>query len=227
MVTQKSVDEQLKKIGCNFQVWGRAEARELCNILMPSELINECLNGRYEGGYAMLCSTNQRIILIDRKPMFLTLEDIRYDMIAEIDYSHRLMNASVRIFTPTKTLFFTSWNHLRLRRLVTNSQQRVMEIRHYQQNETEQFRQPEPQFQSPQTQNQPVLQQELPQLQPLLGQVFSRSPLRTSTDIMNNMSAPSTTTASTTPYRQASFTPMPINPFVKIALTTKRRTRFN
>src|SRR5260221_5620994 len=79
----------------------------------------------------MLCVTDHRILLVDRKPMFLTLEDIRFDMISEIDFSARLMDSTVHIITPTHKLAFTAWNQTRLRRFLDYTQQRVMEIRQH------------------------------------------------------------------------------------------------
>jgi len=132
MTALAKVEEQLKKVGCNFRWWGRAEIRELANILMPDEIIAGCVNGRYEGGFALLCVTNHRLLLVDRKPMFLSLEDIRFDMISEMDYNARLMDSTVLIMTPNRKLSFTSWNQYRLRKILNYTQQRVMEIRqHY------------------------------------------------------------------------------------------------
>lgn len=133
MVHWSKVEGQLERIGCNFQWWGRSEARELCRILMDEENIAHCVNGQYSNGFAMLCATDHRVLLVDKKPMnFLNVEDVRFEMISEFDYSHRLLNATVRICTPTKTLTFTSWNMHRLRALLSYVQQRVIEIRQYQ-----------------------------------------------------------------------------------------------
>jgi hypothetical protein len=123
------VEEQLKRIGCNFRFWGRPEIRELTNILLPDEIIAGCTNGRYEGGFALLCVTNMRLLLVDRKPMFLTLEDIRFDMVAEIDYSARLFDSTIHVITPNRTLMFKAWSNQRLRKILNYTQQRVMEIR--------------------------------------------------------------------------------------------------
>lgn len=131
MVSIQQVEEQLKQLGCNFKLWGRSEIRELSNVLMPEEKIAQVANGTYEGGFAMLCVTNYRVLLIDRKPMLLTIEDIRYDMIAEVDYNNRLVGATVRIFTPMRNLVFNSWSIVRLRKCVNYIQQRVMEIRQH------------------------------------------------------------------------------------------------
>jgi hypothetical protein len=133
MVHWDKVEGQLERIGCNFQFWGRSEARELCHVLMDEENIAHCVNGQYVNGFAMLCATDHRVLLIDKKPMnFLNVEDVRFEMISEFDYSHRMMNATVSICSSTKTLKFTSWNQHRLRALLSYVQQRVIEIRQYQ-----------------------------------------------------------------------------------------------
>lgn len=131
MVSLHTVEEQLKQVGCNFKMWGRAEIRELSNVLMPEETIAQAANGTYEGGFAMLAVTNYRVLLIDRKPMILTIEDIRYDMMAEVDFHNRLLGSTVRIFTPMRNLVFNSWSQHRLRKCVDYVQQRVMEIRQH------------------------------------------------------------------------------------------------
>jgi hypothetical protein len=55
-------------------------------------------------------------------------------MISEIDYSNRLFDATVTIFTVNKQHRFNSWKHKHhLRSLTSYAQQRIMELRHYQQ----------------------------------------------------------------------------------------------
>lgn len=140
MVSLSQVEDQLKRVGCNFRFWGRPEIRELTKILMPGEVIAQAVNGRYENGFAMLVATDHRLLLIDKKPMFLTLEDVRFDMIAEIDFSAQLFDGTVKIITPNRKLVFTTWSQERLRKVLNYTQQRVSEIRqHYMQR---QFQQP-------------------------------------------------------------------------------------
>jgi hypothetical protein len=132
MVGLDLVEEQLRRAGCNFRFRGRAAVKELPNILMTGEVIQHCVNGRYEGGFALLCVTNHRLLLIDRKLMFLNLEDIRFDMIAELDYSKQVFDGTIHIITPSRKLTFMSWNQVRLRELMNYVQLRVMEVRqHY------------------------------------------------------------------------------------------------
>lgn len=131
MVDQQSVSDQLKRIGFSQQAWGRAEVRELPNIILPDEEIFECVNGIYEGGFALLVATDIRVLLIDKKPLnYLTVEDLRFDMINEIDYSHRVFGAHVDITTGNRQLKFHSYNNRqRLRKLISHVQRRMAEIK--------------------------------------------------------------------------------------------------
>lgn len=129
MVSLEEIEKQLEQINASFKFWGRAEMLELQHVLVPGERIQVCINGRYEGGFAMLCATDQRLLLIDKKPMYLTMEDVRYDMVAEVDFSHRLIDATIKVCTPNKNLVFTTWRKPELRKMTSYLQHRVMEIR--------------------------------------------------------------------------------------------------
>lgn len=123
MVSSESVQQQLRDINFKVHGWGRTEAKELPHIMIPDEVIYEVVNGIYEGGFALLVATNFRMLLIDKKPLnYLTVEDLRFDMISEIDYAHRLLGARISIATGSKNLKFTSYNQQRLRKLITHVQ---------------------------------------------------------------------------------------------------------
>ena len=128
MVSIQTVDGQLEKVGMKNKFFGRPEVRELCYILVPDEIIQHAVIGRYEGGFALLVTTNKRILLIDKKPWFLTLEDIRYDMVSEVDYFARLLDATISLNLLNKKVNFTSWSQIRLRDMVHYIQHRVMNV---------------------------------------------------------------------------------------------------
>ncbi len=128
MVSLKYVDAQLAKVGMKNRFFGRPEVRELCHIMAPGEVIQHAVMGQYEGGFAMFVATDRRILLIDKKPWFLTMEDIRYDMVSEVDYYARLLESSVTLITMSKKLNFRSWHQDRLRAMVKYIQHRVMAL---------------------------------------------------------------------------------------------------
>lgn len=131
MVKLHEVERQLKKIGATYTMWTWPEIRELQNLLMPREEILACVSGRYENGFAIICITNVRILLIDKKIFYLTVEDIRYDMVVEVDFSYRLLDATVKVVTPSKVLTFTSLKKQPLRNAAHTVQHKVMEVRQH------------------------------------------------------------------------------------------------
>lgn len=130
MASKKSVEQQLKRIHFNSHAWGRSEIAELPSILLDEENIFECVNGVYEGGFALLIATDIRVLLIDKKPFkYLTVEDLRFDMINQIDYSHRMFGAKINICTGSKNLKFNSYNQPRLRKLINHVQNRMANVK--------------------------------------------------------------------------------------------------
>lgn len=129
MVELSEIDKQLKEIGLNNRFFGRPEVRELRHILADDEKIDHAVNGHYEGGFALLLTTDRRVLLIDKKPFFLSMEDIRYAMISEVDLCTRLLDTTITINTIRKQLRFMSWSRDRLRDLMHHVQHRVMELR--------------------------------------------------------------------------------------------------
>lgn len=132
MVSQEDVRRQLKAIGADYRFLGRYEIRELPKILFDDEYLVHVVFGRYAGGFALLVATNQRVLLIDKKPLYLTLEDIRYDMISDMVFNHRLLDTSVTLGTVHKSITFVAYNQDRLRDMTTYVQKRVMDSRRQQ-----------------------------------------------------------------------------------------------
>lgn len=131
MVQLSVIDAQLTKLGVRKTWFCRPEIRELQHVLMDNEQLTRCVQGRYHGGFAILAATEQRLLLIDKKPLYLTVEDIRYDMISEVDISARLFDATVTIFTVNKQLVFSAVRQQKLREVTAYVQKRVMELRQY------------------------------------------------------------------------------------------------
>lgn len=129
MVDKRTIKMQLASIDTELPFWVHAEVRELPRIIVEGEMIQGLVSGRYEGGFALLCTTSHRILIIDKKPLFLTVEDIRYDMISEVNYSHQLFDSSIHFSSFSKDLWFTSFKKQQLRRLTDFIQHKMSELR--------------------------------------------------------------------------------------------------
>ncbi len=123
------VKAQLKALGLEFRVFGKPEVKELANVLNEGEQIYHCTFGFYQGGSALLVATNTRLLLIDKRPFFLNLEDIRYEMINEVDFAGRLLDAAVQLHTGNKQLKFRSFADARLRNLCSFVQNQITRAR--------------------------------------------------------------------------------------------------
>jgi Bacterial PH domain len=129
MVTAEEVEKQLKRIGCNYTVWGSTEVAELPEILMDGEQIVQAVNGYYEGGFGLLVATNFRVLIVDKKPFTMNVEDLRYDMITEVNYGARIITSTMHISLPTRTMYFSSWSMDRLHKAMRHVQQHVTDAR--------------------------------------------------------------------------------------------------
>jgi Bacterial PH domain len=129
MVDHSNVLKQLKDLGLNYTFFGHPETKELANVLNPGEQIFHCAFGFYQGGSALLVATNSRLLLVDKRPFFLNLEDIRYEMINEVDFAGRLLDASVSLHTGSKQLRFRSFADARLRKMCNFVQDQITRAR--------------------------------------------------------------------------------------------------
>ncbi len=130
MVHRSVIEAKMTTLGITISRWFRAELKELEHILMDDENIVALVPGRYFGGYALLIATDHRVLLIDKRTFYLTLEDIRYDMISEVDFSARLFDATLQIYTVNKQHRFTTSKHRKhLRTLTVYIQQQIMQLR--------------------------------------------------------------------------------------------------
>jgi hypothetical protein len=125
MVNNNLVRMQLNRIGHRLHFFGRAEIKELQNILQPEESIIQCAYGYYQGGSGLLVATDKRLLLIDKRPFYLNLESLPYDHIREIDFVPRLLQASLFLQIGMKKLIFRSISDARLRLICTYTKERI------------------------------------------------------------------------------------------------------
>jgi hypothetical protein len=132
MVGTDEVLRQFHRIGVKPSPWARAEIKELGNLMVPGEQLKNVVFGWYENGFALLCCTDQRVLLIDKKPFFLKMEDLRYDKISEIKFLNRLLDSTVVLSYAGQKLDFKSWNQQGLRKLMEYVQDTIMRINRFQ-----------------------------------------------------------------------------------------------
>ena len=117
-----------KKRVSRLNFLSRREVAEIPKLLMPGEQVMGVVSGFYLNGPATLAVTSKRLLLVDKKLLRLSFEDIRYDAIKEVSYSRQSLVASVRFFYAGRTLQFRSWYHRELRAIAQFAQHKIFEV---------------------------------------------------------------------------------------------------
>lgn len=125
----ETVLHQLDQLGVRPGRIFSGEVRALSRILLEDEVIEQYMTGRYDAGPAIMVATNKRLLLVDKKPFNLTIEDIPYDMVSEVAYNVQAFNAFITIHSISKTVHMMSFRQSMLRRFAGFVQARVMHIR--------------------------------------------------------------------------------------------------
>lgn len=105
------------------------EVAEIPHLLMSGEEVLGMISGYYTSGTAVLCVTTRRLLLIDKKWMRLNFEDIRFESISEVNYSHQLFFASLHFFYAGRDLHFRTWHKQDLRDFAQIVQSKMFEAR--------------------------------------------------------------------------------------------------
>src|SRR5689334_2209407 len=127
MVTQQAVQQQLDDLGVRYRFFGKAELHELHRILVPNETMTVVVNGFYAGGFATMLATDKRLLVVDKKPFVLNIEDIRYDMISDVKFESTVLEAQLSVLVAGRRIAFRSWRQSQLRELGTCIQERVLQ----------------------------------------------------------------------------------------------------
>ncbi len=129
MIDPETVEQQLKDIGIPRMPMCRAELNQLPSIMVPGEVIEHLMAGIYLGGYAIMVATNRRLLVIDKKVGGIVIEDVPYDMIAEVEYVHTPFKSETIIFARSKKVKFRAFRGTHVREFTEYLQQRMMEVR--------------------------------------------------------------------------------------------------
>ncbi len=128
MVGTKELLRQFHLLGVRPSIWAKAEIKELAYIMVPGERLTHIVFGWYDNGFGLLCCTEYRVLLIDKRPFFLKLEDLRYDKISEVKYQSRMFDSCVTLYYAGMELEFKSWNQGGLRKLTSYVQGTITHI---------------------------------------------------------------------------------------------------
>jgi hypothetical protein len=128
MSSIKGLDNRLRQPSLRFRFFGRSEIRELNHILEKDEHVHHCAFGFYQGGSGILVATNNRILLVDKRPFYLNIEDFRYEQISKTVLLTQFLQGTIYIQSRIKKLVFRSISDERLRNIKDFISGKVYEV---------------------------------------------------------------------------------------------------
>lgn len=93
------VKAELRRRGAvAYNMW-LPETNYLPHILHQDEHIMGSVYGRYNGGRGTLIATNQRVLFLDKKPMFLHCDELTFMIVGGVTYTHTFLYGYVTLHT--------------------------------------------------------------------------------------------------------------------------------
>jgi hypothetical protein len=90
---KSDIMKSLRSIGVDWYCLHLPETHSLPQLMQPGETILGVVYGRYRHsdgrpvGRGMLAATDKRLVLVDKKPLFLHVDEITYEVVSGITYS--------------------------------------------------------------------------------------------------------------------------------------------
>jgi general stress protein 26 len=95
----KRIREELASVGIKSKALLSSESKALARIIYDDEHIGGAVHGVYSGGLAWLVATDKRIIFMDRKPMFSSIDEVSYDVVSGTKNINTALSESVTLHT--------------------------------------------------------------------------------------------------------------------------------
>lgn len=106
----------LRLLGANEYDLLLPETRYIAQVLREGEVLLGAVYGKYEKvnlpntGRGLMVVTNRRILLIDKKPLFLQYDVIKFDMVSGVQYGKALFGEAVTLNTRMGNVIIRTFN---------------------------------------------------------------------------------------------------------------------
>ena len=102
---------ELRRRGAvSYNMW-LPETRYLTFLLHRDEHIMGSVYGRYKGGRGALVATDQRVLFLDKKPLYLHLDELTFAIIGGVTYSRTAVFGFVTLHTRLGDFGVRTLNH--------------------------------------------------------------------------------------------------------------------
>ncbi len=99
------------------RLFGAAEIKALQKIVLPLETVHFAVYGYYQGGSCLLAATDQRVLLVDKRPFFLHVDVFSLDTINNISISRQFLMVTLKLRCGPKKCVFRSFSDKNLSKM--------------------------------------------------------------------------------------------------------------
>ena len=115
---QAQIDKVIRSLGADSYDRILPETHALPLVIQPKETIEGLVYGRYEYesptgidiGRGVLVATDERVLLLDKKPMFTRCDELPYRIISGITHSNVWFTSNVVLHTRTGDIHLRTFN---------------------------------------------------------------------------------------------------------------------
>ena len=93
------VRRELEGFGLGRYAMRSPESHYLPYVIRVNEHLGGVTYGWHEGNLVMMVATDQRIIFLDKKPLFISQDDITYDVVSGVSFAHAGIGSTVTLHT--------------------------------------------------------------------------------------------------------------------------------
>lgn len=119
--------QELRALGMSRAALYTMESRHLPRLIHDDEHIGGVAYGWINGSFAMLVATNLRVIFLDKKPLFVSTDEISYNVVAGVEYGSVGFGATVTLHTRVRDFVLHTLNERSSRGFVRYLETRAVE----------------------------------------------------------------------------------------------------
>lgn len=127
---RKRIREELKALGVtDYGLW-KLSSRYLFHVIHANEEIGGIVYGHSLTGSSMLIATDQRVVFLDKKPFFFNEDEVRYDLVGGVSFSHVGAASTVTLHTRIQDYTIKTFNNKCAQGFVDYIETKVLEHKH-------------------------------------------------------------------------------------------------
>ena len=107
---RRRILSELRSLGMSSYGLIHAEVGQLIAILHYDEYLGGVVYGHSNQGFALLAATDRRIIFVDAKPLFVTKNELTYDVVSGVSFSHTGIQYMVTLHTKVADYTIHTYN---------------------------------------------------------------------------------------------------------------------